>query len=93
MARKGHISGRFAGGAGQSPQRGAGWIVLFLGAFRDGEEAPGRMRDLYMGLGDDEGLASSLNFLGVRGASGEVGEDIPVAALLEEVLGAQDADQ
>jgi predicted ATPase/DNA-binding SARP family transcriptional activator/DNA-binding CsgD family transcriptional regulator len=64
---------------------GAGWIVLFLG---DSETAKRLLEEcviLYRGLGDDEGLASSLNFLGFVALLGGR-DDIPVAALLQEAL-------
>jgi predicted ATPase/DNA-binding SARP family transcriptional activator/DNA-binding CsgD family transcriptional regulator len=64
---------------------GAGWIVLFLGDSGTAKRLLEECVILYRGLGDDEGLASSLNFLGFVALLGGR-EDIPVAALLEEVL-------
>jgi predicted ATPase/DNA-binding SARP family transcriptional activator/DNA-binding CsgD family transcriptional regulator len=64
---------------------GAGWIVLFLGDSGTAKRLLEECVILYRGLGDDEGLASSLNFLGFVALLGGR-EDIPVAALLEEAL-------
>jgi predicted ATPase/DNA-binding SARP family transcriptional activator/DNA-binding CsgD family transcriptional regulator len=64
---------------------GAGWIALFQG---DSETAKGFLEEsvtLYRELEDEEGLASSLNYLGYVALLGGR-EDIPVAALLEEAL-------
>jgi len=64
---------------------GAGWIALFHG---DSETAKGFLEEsitLYRKLEDEEGLASSLNYLGYVALLGGR-EDVPVSALLEEAL-------
>ena len=64
---------------------GAGWIALFHG---DPETAKGFLEEsvtLYRELRDEEGLASSLNYLGYVALLGGR-EDVPVAALLQEAL-------
>jgi non-specific serine/threonine protein kinase len=64
---------------------GAGWIVLFLGDSGTAKRLLEECMLLYRNLGDEEGLASSLNFLGFVALLGDR-QDIPVSALLEEAL-------
>jgi predicted ATPase/DNA-binding SARP family transcriptional activator/DNA-binding CsgD family transcriptional regulator len=64
---------------------GAGWIALFLGESETAKRLLQESVILYKGLQDEEGLASSLNFLGFVALLGGR-TDIPVAPLLEEAL-------
>ena len=64
---------------------GAGWTALFQGDAGTAKELLEESVTLHRELKDEEGLASSLNFLGFVALLGGR-EDIPVAALLEEAL-------
>jgi predicted ATPase/DNA-binding SARP family transcriptional activator/DNA-binding CsgD family transcriptional regulator len=64
---------------------GAGWIVMFQGDFATATSVLEESLILYRELNDEEGIASSLSFLGHVALLGHR-DDIPVAALLEEAL-------
>jgi predicted ATPase/DNA-binding SARP family transcriptional activator/DNA-binding CsgD family transcriptional regulator len=65
--------------------KGAGWVVMFRGDIETAKELLEESVDLYRALKDEEGLASSLNYLGYVALLGQW-EDITVADLLEEAL-------
>jgi predicted ATPase/DNA-binding SARP family transcriptional activator/DNA-binding CsgD family transcriptional regulator len=64
---------------------GAGWIAMFQGDFDTAKTVLEESLTLYRELNDEEGIASSLSFLGHVALLGHR-DDIPVAALLEEAL-------
>jgi predicted ATPase/DNA-binding SARP family transcriptional activator/DNA-binding CsgD family transcriptional regulator len=64
---------------------GAGWIVMFQGDFAAARTLLEKSLALYRELKDEEGIASSLNFLGYVGVLGQW-EDLPVEDLLQEAL-------
>jgi predicted ATPase/DNA-binding SARP family transcriptional activator/DNA-binding CsgD family transcriptional regulator len=64
---------------------GAGWIVMFQGDFETAKTVLEESLALYRELNDEEGVASSLSFLGHVALLGHR-DDIPVADLLEEAL-------
>ena len=64
---------------------GAGWIAMLQGDFETARTVLEESLTLYRGLNDEEGIASSLSFLGHVALLGHR-DDIPVAALLEEAL-------
>jgi len=61
-----------------------GWLALFQGEYAAAKELIEESASLYRGLGDTEGLASSLVNLGFVAVLGERG-DISVPPLLEEI--------
>jgi predicted ATPase/DNA-binding SARP family transcriptional activator/DNA-binding CsgD family transcriptional regulator len=64
---------------------GAGWIIMFHDDFATAKTLLEESLALYRELEDQEGIASSLNFLGYVGLLGGR-YDIPLADLLEEAL-------
>ena len=64
---------------------GAGWIVMLQGDYGTAKTLLEESLALYRELKDEEGIASSLNFLGFVGLLGQR-EDIPVPSLIEEAM-------
>jgi predicted ATPase/DNA-binding SARP family transcriptional activator/DNA-binding CsgD family transcriptional regulator len=64
---------------------GAGWIIMFHDDFATAKTRLEESLALYREVEDQEGIASSLNFLGYVGLLGGR-DDIPLADLLEEAL-------
>ncbi len=64
---------------------GIGWIAIFQGDFESAKTLLEESLTLYRELRDEEGIASSLNFLGYVALLGNR-ENIPVATVLEEAV-------
>ena len=65
---------------------GAGWIVMFQGDYVAARRLLEESLALYRELKDEEGIASSINFLGYVALLGQW-DDLPVTDLLKEALG------